>query len=229
MEAITMLLPVAFKNENAIRLIYEGEEIMPNERFLPKYNEVIRRIGTNRIIDSGLMFEDAPICIPKGDSFHNGNGSYTVDDINKVQTPSGGRRVEILQILKDGLNLDLKIIFPEKVSTSSNKDSVVLTIDDNKFKGKKFKDCFVEAVKYCGLKRVYDLHLKYNPNPDSKEYFDILDTAPYPERHYADMQKMLEEDGQTFYMHISMRDFRKKEILSEICERLGLELKDEED
>ena len=211
------LLPVPFKDENAIRLVYEGEEIKPNERFLPKYNEVIHLIGVRRIAESGLQFEDFPICGLK--SVTNGNGSYTIDGY-KVQTPSGGRRVEILQILKEGLNLDLEIIFPEKDTASSKKEGVILTIDGNKFKGKKLKDCFAEALKYCGLKKVYDLHLKYNPNPNSKEYFDILDNAQKIGHH----QVLLEEDGLTYYMHINMRDFRKKEILSEICERLGLEL-----
>lgn len=106
------LLPVAFKNENAIRLIYDGEEILPNERFLPKYNEVMHLIGVKRIAESGLSFDDFPICVPKPQKISNGNGSYTIDGY-MVQTPSGGRRVEILQILKEGLNLDLEIIFPE--------------------------------------------------------------------------------------------------------------------
>lgn len=213
------LLPVPFKSENAIRLIYEGEEILPNERFLPKYNEVIRRIGTDRIIESGLRFEDAPICIPKKESFHNGNGSYTVDKVNKVQTPSGGRRVKILQILKEGLNLDLEIIVLE-ATTAQNKKEVVITIDGKKFQGSKLKDCYIEAIKYCGLKNVYDLHIKYNPNPDSKECFDIVDFTPYPQYQSAELQ----EEGQSYYIHYGMRNLRTYEILTEICERLGLEL-----
>lgn len=119
-------------------------------------------------------------------------------------------KAKTIKFIANNLNLKVEVAFSE----------AEVIVNGERIEGEELKEIFLNTLKKCGLKRVYDLHIPYNNDPTAKEDFDIIDINPHPRQHYAGMQKSFIEDGVTYFVIDSMRTNRKKAILREIGDRL---------